>query len=112
MSLFKKKTRMLQQQEIKQIGNGDAESRLIKNENNKIWISIVLVIIVTSCIIDIYEKAYNINMYFGYGVLAVLLLLILFFIIIPLIKVLCAPTFTLDASKNDKHLSRKRFRTL
>ena len=33
MSLFKKKTRMLQQQEIKQIGNGDAESRLIKNEN-------------------------------------------------------------------------------
>jgi YesN/AraC family two-component response regulator len=51
-------------------------------------------------------------MYFGYGVLAILLLLILFFIIIPLIKVLCAPTFTLDASKNDKHLSRKRFRTL
>ena len=68
MSLFKKKTRMLQQQEIKQIGNGDAESRLIKNENNKIWITIgiasftILVIIVTSCIIDIYEKAYNINM--------------------------------------------------
>ena len=118
MSLFKKKTRMLQQQEIKQIGNGDAESRLIKNENKKIWITIgiasftILVIIVTSCIIDIYEKAYNINMYFGYGVLAVLLLLILFFIIIPLIKVLCAPTFTLDASKNDKYLSRKRFRTL
>ena len=53
MSLFKKKTRMLQQQEIKQIGNGDAESRLIKNENNKIWITIgiasfiILVIICT-----------------------------------------------------------------
>ena len=118
MSLFKKKTRMMQQHELKQIGNGDAESRLIKKENKRIWITIgiasftILVIIVTSCIIDIYEKAYNINEYFGYGVLAVLLLLILFFIIIPLIKVLCAPTFTLDASKNDEHLSRKRFRTL
>ena len=118
MSLFKKKTRMMQQQELKQIGNGDAESRLIKKENKRIWITIgiasftILVIIVTSCIIDIYEKAYNINEYFGYGVLAVLLLLILLFIIIPLIKVLCAPTFTLDASKNDEHLSRKRFRTL
>ena len=118
MSLFKKKTRMMQQHELKQIGNGDAESRLIKKENKRIWITIgiasftILVIIVTSCIIDIYEKAYNINEYFGYGVLAVLLLLILLFIIIPLIKVLCAPTFTLDASKNDEHLSRKRFRTL
>ena len=118
MSLFKKKTRMMQQHELKQIGNGDAESRLIKKENKRIWITIgiasftILVIIVTSCIIDIYEKAYNINEYFGYGVLAVLLLLILFFIIVPLIKVLCAPTFTLDASKNDEHLSRKRFRTL
>ena len=118
MSLFKKKTRMMQQQELKQIGNGDAESRLIKKENKRIWITIgiasftILVIIVTSCIIDIYEKAYDINEYFGYGVLAVLLLLILLFIIIPLIKVLCAPTFTLDASKNDEHLSRKRFRTL
>ena len=118
MSLFKKKTRMMQQHELKQIGNGDAESRLIKKENKRIWITIgiasftILVIIVTSCIIDIYEKAYNINEYFGYGALAVLLLLILFFIIIPIIKVLCAPTFTLDASKNDEHLSRKRFRTL
>lgn len=118
MSLFKKKTRMMQQHELKQIGNGDAESRLIKKENKRIWITIgiasftILVIIVTSCIIDIYEKAYNINEYFGYGVLAVLLLLLLLFIIIPLIKVLCAPTFTLDASKNDEHLSRKRFRTL
>ena len=66
MNLFKKKTNKLSQQEIKQIGNGDAESKLIKNENKKMWItigiaaSVIMIIIVTSCIIDIYEKVYKI----------------------------------------------------
>lgn len=118
MNLFKRKTPKLSQQEIKQIGNGDAESKLIKKENKKIWItiglaaSVIMIIIVTSCIIDIYEKAYNINEYFGYGVLAVILLLVIFFIIIPLIKVFCAPTFTLDATNDNKKISNKNYRTL
>ena len=87
MNLFKKKTKKTKQHELKQIGNGEVESRLIKRENKRIWITIgtasfvLMVIIVTSCIIDIYDKAYKINEYFGYGVLALLLLLILFFII-------------------------------
>ena len=118
MNLFKRKTKQIKQDELKQIGNGDAESRLIRNENKRIWITIgiaafvVMVIIVTSCIIDIYEKAYNINQYFGYGVLAVLLLLILGFIIIPLCKLFFTPSFTLDASKNEEHLTRRNYRTL
>lgn len=118
MNLFKKKTKQLQQQELKQIGNGDTESKLINKENKRIWVTIgiasvtIMAIVVASCIIDIYEKAYKINEYFGYGVLALLLLLILFFIIIPIVKVLCSPTFTLDASKNDERLSRKSYRTL
>ena len=88
MNLFKRKTNKLTHDEIKQIGNGDAESKIIKKENKRIWItigiaaSLIMSRIVTSCIIDIYEKAYNINKYFGYSVLGVLLLLILFFIII------------------------------
>lgn len=118
MNLFKKKTKQIKQHELKQIGNGEAESRLINRENRRIWVTIgiasfvVMVIIVTSCIIDIYEKAYNINQYFGYGVLAVLLLLILCFIIIPLTKLLFTPSFTLDASKNQEHLTRRNYRTL
>ena len=118
MNLFKRKTKQIKQDELKQIGNGDAESRLIRNENKRIWITIgiaafvVMAIIVTSCIIDIYEKAYNINQYFGYGVLAVLLLLILGFIIIPLCKLFFTPSFTLDASKNEEHLTRRNYRTL
>lgn len=118
MNLFKKKTKKPKQHELKQIGNGEVESRLIKRENNKMWITIgtasfvLMVIIVTSCIIDIYDKAYKINEYFGYGVLALLLLLILFFIIVPLCKLFLTPSFTLDASKNKEYLSRKNYRTL
>lgn len=118
MNLFKKKTKKTKQHELKQIGNGEVESRLIKRENNKIWITIgtasfvIMVIIVTSCIIDIYDKAYKINEYFGYGVLALLFLLILFFIIVPLCKLFLTPSFTLDASKNKEYLNRKNYRTL
>ena len=118
MNLFKKKTKKTKQHELKQIGNGEVESRLIKRENKRIWITIgtasfvLMVIIVTSCIIDIYDKAYKINEYFGYGVLALLLLLILFFIIVPLCKLFLTPSFTLDASKNKEYLNRKNYRTL
>ena len=69
MNLFKRKTNKLTHDEIKQIGNGDAESKIINKENKRIWItigiaaSIIMAIIVISCIIDIYEKAYNINTY-------------------------------------------------
>ena len=118
MNLFKRKTNKLTHDEIKQIGNGDAESKIINKENKRIWItigiaaSIIMAIIVFSCIIDIYEKAYNINKYFGYSVLGVILLLILFFIIIPIIKVFSSPTFTLDATSDNKIISRKHYRTL
>ena len=118
MNLFKRKSKIIKQHELKQIGNGEVESKLIKSENKKIWVTIgvasfvLMVIIVTSCIIDIYDKAYRINEYFGYGVLAVLLLLIFFFIIVPLCKLLFSPSFTLDASKNEKHLNRRNYRTL
>lgn len=118
MNLFKKKTKKTKQHELKQIGNGEVESGIIKNENKKLWITIgiasfvLMAIIVTSCIIDIYDKAYKINEYFGYGVLTILLLLILFVIIIPVFKLLFTPSFTLDASKNEKHLNRKNYRTL
>ena len=118
MSLFKNKTKLLTQQDIKEIGNGELESNLIKKENKRIWITlgiaalVIMSIIVASCIIDIYEKAYKINQYFGYGVLACLLLLILLFIIIPIIKVLCAPTFTLDATKDNKTINGRYYRTL
>ena len=118
MGLFKRKTKKLTHDEIKEIGNGDVESKLIKKENKRIWITIglascvVMLIIVTSCIIDIYEKAYNINEYFGYVVLGLILLLLLIFIVIPIIKVLSSPTFTLDATIDNKVINRKSYRTL
>lgn len=118
MGLFKRKTKRLTHDEIKQIGNGDAESRLIKKENTRIWItigvaaSIIMSIIVTSCIIDIFEKAYQINEYFGYVVLGIILLLILLFIIIPIFKVFSSPTFKLDATVDNAVISRRNYRTL
>ena len=118
MGLFKRKTKRLTHDEIKEIGNGDAESRLIKKENTRIWItigvaaSIIMSIIVTSCIIDIFEKAYQINEYFGYVVLGIILLLILLFIIIPIFKVFSSPTFKLDATVDNAVISRRNYRTL
>ena len=118
MGLFKRKTKRLTHEEIKQIGNGDAESRLIKKENTRIWItigvaaSIIMSIIVTSCIIDIFEKAYQINEDFGYVVLGIILLLILLFIIIPIFKVFSSPTFKLDATVDNAVISRRNYRTL
>ncbi len=118
MGLFNKKTKRLTHDEIKQIGNGDVESQIIKKENKRIWYTIgaasciIMAIIVTNCIVDIYEKAYNINQYFGYTVLGLILLLILVFIIIPLIKVFTSPTFTLDASACNKTIKGRNYRTL
>ena len=118
MGLFKKTNTNETKRELKKIGNGELESKLIKKENQKLWITIgiasltVLIIIVTSCVIDIYEKAYNINQYLGYSILAVILLALLIFIVLPAFRVIFAPTFTLDATKNTKKLTYRSYHTL
>lgn len=116
MALRKKKKQ--QQNEIMKINNSDVETKLINKENKKIWytiasIAIILIIIfLISCILNIYQITSEINPYLGIGVLILSLLVIVVFIIIPILKIINAPTFTLDATKNNDKISKKNYRTL
>ena len=118
MNLFRKNDKTKNKHELNKIGNGEFESKLIKKENQKIWLTIgiasltVLIIIVTSCIIDIYDKSYKLHPHFGYCVLGLILLALIIFIFIPLMRVIFSPTFQLDAVNNTKQLTYRNFCTL
>ena len=78
------------------------ETAIIKKANRRfirifLLVGVVLLsIIVTSCIIDIFSFFYKINQYVGYVVLVILLLLLLILVIRPIIVALSTPCFTLD----------------
>lgn len=114
---FKKKSKN-KSLAVPNVGNGDLESKLIKKANHQFWKTIfvaaifLISIIVISCVINIYQDCYSINKYFGYTVLALMILAIVFFVIVPIIKVINAPMFTLDASIDKTTISNKNYRTL
>lgn len=96
------------------------ETAIIKKANRRfirifLLVGVVLLsIIVTSCIIDIFSFFYKINQYVGYVVLVILLLLILFLVIRPIIVALSTPCFTLDIIdySNKKTINQKNYRKL
>ena len=91
------------------------ETAIIKKANRRfIRIFLLVSIIVTSCIIDIFSFFYKINQYVGYVVLVILLLLILFLVIRPIIVALSTPCFTLDIIdySNKKTINQKNYRKL
>lgn len=116
MGLFKKSKSKTK--EINLISSSEKEEQIIRKENKKIWYtigisaSVLLIILIFSCILNIYKTAADINPYFGIASVVVVILLLIIFIIIPLIKVLNAPSFTLDATKQKEKLTNKNYRTL
>ncbi len=116
MALGKKKKQ--QQNEIMKISNSDVETKLINQENKKIWytigsiVGILIIIFLISCILNIYQSASSINQYFGIAMVVVAIVVVIIFIVMPIVRIINAPTFTLDATKNNVTISKRNYRTL
>lgn len=116
MGLFRKKKAF--KEEINKISNSEKETLIIKKENKRLWstiglaASIILIIFIISCVLNIYKITSDINKYFGIVSVVVICLLIIIFIFIPIIRVINAPSFTLDATKKKEKLTKKNYRTL
>ena len=100
--------------------DGNEEEKVIKKTNKKFWkiLSIacitVMVIVIASCILDIFRFFYDIHPYGGYAVLVILLLLLIIFVIRPIAVALGTPCFTLDAIdvERAKKVSRINYKKL
>ena len=100
--------------------DGNEEEKVIKKTNKKCWkiLSIacitVMVIVIASCILDIFRFFYDIHPYGGYAVLVILLLLLIIFVIRPIAVALGTPCFTLDAIdvESAKKVSRINYKKL
>lgn len=96
------------------------ETSIIKKENRKLIKSIAIIgiilicLVVVSCVIDIFDFAYKIHPYAGYGVLALIVLALLIFVIRPIVIALSSPCFTLDIVdvKSKREVSRKNYHSL
>ena len=96
------------------------ETSIIKRSNRKfikafvIVGSVLLSIIIFSCIIDIYDFFRSFHPIAGYVSLGVVILLLLLFVFRPIIVALSTPCFTLDVVEvsNKKSIIRKNYRKL
>lgn len=96
------------------------EASVVKKANRKLIKLFVLVgsvllsIVLVSCIIDIFDFFYKLHPYAGYGSLALVILLLLIFVLRPIIVALSTPCFTLDVVdvESKKKVSRKNYRNL
>jgi uncharacterized membrane protein YcjF (UPF0283 family) len=108
----------LTEEEKNDIVESTLEEKIIHKENIKFWLSlgiaatIILIIFVISAVLNIYKTLNNINHYLGLGVTILIIILLLIFIVIPFIKMLNAPTFTIDATKDIKHISNYNYHNL
>lgn len=99
---------------------GSEEEKIIKKTNGKFWKILaiacitIMVIIIASCILDIFRFVYDIHPYGGYAVLIILLLLLIIFVIKPIAVALGTPCFTLDAIdvESAKKISRINYKKL
>ncbi len=96
------------------------ETSIIKQSNRKfikafvIVGSVLLSIIIFSCLIDIYDFFRSFHPIAGYVSLGVAILLLLLFVFKPIIVALSTPCFTLDVVEvsNKKSINRKNYRKL
>lgn len=118
MGLFKSKKKLKLKQEIENIGDGKLEADLIKKENKKLLILVgvslitIVLIMVFSSLINIYNYMSSINVYLGYGSLVLILLLIIVFIVIPIVKVVSCPSFSIDISEESNNKTKIKKRNL
>lgn len=83
-------------------------------QNKKIWIplgigsSIILILILIGSIIQIGEKLATIHIYLSYGFYALIILVTIFLIIIPLVKLLSAPSFKLTHYDDEEKKTKRK----
>lgn len=115
MKLFNKKQKKLG---LENYSNGDKESKIIKKENKKIWVSIGLAsvtlisVFIIGTLVSIYKNLSDINLYLGISVTALLVILLLIFIIIPVIKTLSTPSFVLDSEDQKVKITTTNYHTM
>lgn len=115
MKLFNKKQKKLA---LKNYSTGEKESRIIKKENKKLWVSLglasvtIISIFIIGVLVSIYKNLSSINLYLGISVTSLLVLLLLIFIIIPIVKTLTTPSFVLDATNLEEKITSKNYRTM
>lgn len=95
------------------------ETSIIKSINSKLIKSILAIVIIlftiilSSCIIDIFDFFYKLHPHAGYTSLGLIILLLLIFVVRPIVVMLTSPCFTLDVSQHSsKEISKRNYRSL
>ena len=96
-----------------QITIEDYEKKYVKHENVKNAKAIIFLILsvigafFVTCLLILILKAFEINQYFGYGAIGLAVILLVFFFIVPIVKVFKSEYFIVNVNKQTAREAKK-----